>query len=107
MKRIKKLQLALTDSLTINCVKNILIPIFPNLNSMSFAIDNRLHSFNEILLTMIGKYDADDDNKNNFLKYLMFLELFALDQEWDHSMLIQLEKFIRFKDNYRFLYIWL
>ena len=107
MKRIKKLQLALTDSLTINCVKNILIPIFPNLNSMSFAIDNRLHSFNEILLTMIGKYDADEDNKNNFLKYLMFLELFALDQEWNHSMLIQLDKFIRFKDNSRFLYIWL
>jgi hypothetical protein len=38
---------------------------------------------------------------------LMFIELFALDQDWNHSVLIQMEKFIRFKDNYRFLYIWL
>jgi hypothetical protein len=102
MKRIKKLQLSLTESLSIDCVKNILIPSFPNLHSMSFAIDNRIHSFSEILLKMIGKYDAD-----NYLKYLMFLEIFALDQEWDQTMLNQLKTFIRYKNNYRFLYIWL
>ncbi|CAF2327139.1 unnamed protein product [Rotaria sp. Silwood2] len=103
MKRIKKLQLALTESISIDCVKNILIPIFPNLHSMSFAIDNKLHSFDKILLTMIGQYNYN----NNYLKYLIFLELFALDQDWDHSMLIKLKKFIRYKNNYRFLYIWL
>ncbi|CAF0784162.1 unnamed protein product [Rotaria sp. Silwood1] len=102
MKRIKKLQLSLTESISIDCVKNILIPIFPNLHSMSFAIDNKIHSFDKILLTMIGQ-----NNNNYYLKYLMFLELFALDQDWDHSMLIQLKKFIRYKNNYRFLYIWL
>jgi hypothetical protein len=102
MKRIKRLQLALTESLSIDCVKNILIPSFPNLHSMSFAIDNRIHLFNEILLTMIGQNDAE-----NYLKYLMFLEIFALDQDWDQSMLTQLKKFIRYKNNCRFLYIWL
>lgn len=102
MKRIKKLQLALTESLSIDCVKNILIPNFPNLYSLSFAIDNRIHSFNDILLTMIGKFD-----ENHFLKYLMFLELFALDQDWDQTILNQLKPFIRYKNNYRFLYIWL
>lgn len=102
MKRIKKLQLALTESLTIDCVKNILIPIFPNLHSLIFAIDNRLYSLNEILITMIGKYD-----KENYLKHLMFLELFALDQDWDQTMLSQLKTFIRYKNNSRFLYIWL
>ena len=61
-----------------------------------------MHLFDEILLTIIGQ-----NNNVNCLKYLMFLEIFALDQDWDHTMLIQLEKFIRFKNNYRFLYIWL
>jgi hypothetical protein len=102
MKRIKKLQLALTESLSIDCVKNILIPTFPNLYSMSFAIDNRLHSFNEILLTMIGKYNTDI-----YLKYLIFLDIFALDQDWNQTMLTQFKTFIRYKNNYRFLYIWL
>jgi hypothetical protein len=102
MKRIKKLQLALTESLSIDCVKNILIPTFSNLYSLSFAIDNRIHSFNDILLTMIGQ-----ESNDTYLKYLMFLEIFALDQDWDQSMLNQLKTFIRFKNNYRFLYIWL
>ena len=102
MKRIKKLQLALTESLTMECVQNVLIPSFPNLYSMSFAIDNRLHLFNEILLTMIGT-----DGTKNYLKDLMFLELFALDQDWNQTMLNQLKTLIRYKNNYRFLYIWL
>ena len=102
MRRIRKLQLALTESLTMDCVKRILIPSFPNLHSMSFAIDNRMHSFEEILLTMIGRLESDV-----YLKSLMFLELFALDQDWNQSMLSQLERFIRYKHNYRFLYIWL
>ncbi|CAF0905732.1 unnamed protein product [Rotaria sordida] len=105
MKKIKKLQLALTESISIDYLKNILIPIFPNLHSMSFAIDNKIHSFDKILLTMIGQYN--NNNNDNYLKYLMFLELFALDQDWNQSMLIQLKKFIRYKNNYRFLYIWL
>jgi hypothetical protein len=102
MKRIKKLQLALTESLSINCLRDILIPTFPNLFSLSFAIDNRMHSFNEILLTMVGQINNDMQ-----LKSLMFLELFALDQDWDQTMLNPLKTFIRFKNSYRFLYIWL
>jgi hypothetical protein len=70
---------------------------------MSFAIDNKLHSFEKILLTMIGK----SNNNDKYLKDLMFLELFALDQDWDCSLLTELERFIRYKNNYRFLYIWL
>ncbi|CAF0727647.1 unnamed protein product [Adineta ricciae] len=103
MKRIKRLQLALTESLSFDCINNILIPSFPNLNSMSFAIDNKNHSFEKILLTMLGKCD----NEKNYLKYLMFLEIFALDQDWNPNLLKSLEEFIRYKDNYRFLYIWL
>ncbi|UJR33514.1 hypothetical protein I4U23_020959 [Adineta vaga] len=103
MKRIKKLQLALTESLSIDCINNIILTSFPNLNSMSFAIDNKSHSFEQILLTMIGK----DENDKNYLKCLMFLELFALDQDWNQDLLKSLEKYIRFKNNYRFLYIWL
>jgi hypothetical protein len=102
MKRIKKLQLALTESLSIDCVRNILISTFPNLYSLSFAIDNRIHSFNEILLTIIGQINSD-----TYLKYLMFIELFALDEDWNQSMLNPLKNFIRFKNSYRFLYIWL
>ncbi|CAF1577538.1 unnamed protein product [Adineta steineri] len=103
MKKIKKLQLALTETISIDCVNNVLIPSFPNLNSMSFAIDNRLQSFEKILLAMTGNVN----NNDNHLKYLMFLELFALDQDWNHTLLTPLEKFIRYKNNYRFLYIWL
>lgn len=102
MQKLKKLQLALTESLTVDCVKNILIPIFPNLHSISFALDNKIHSFREILLTMTGQ-----NNSDNYLKHLMFIELFALDQDWDQSMLIRLQKFIRYKNNYRFLHVWL
>ncbi|CAF3316947.1 unnamed protein product [Rotaria socialis] len=102
MKRIKKLQLTLTESLSIDCLKNILIPIFPSLHSMSFAVDNKIHSFEKILLTIIGQNDND-----NYLKYLMFLELFALDQDWDNANLIHLKNIIRYKSNYRFLYVWL
>jgi hypothetical protein len=102
MIRIKKLQLALTESLSVDCVKNVLIPSFPNLHSMSFAVDNRIHAFNEILLTMIGR-----DNTDHCLKFLMFLEIFALDQDWDQTMLDQMKTFVRFKNNYRFLYLWL
>jgi hypothetical protein len=69
---------------------------------MSFAVDNRIHAFNEILLTMIGR-----DNTDHCLKFLMFLEIFALDQDWDQTMLDQMKTFVRFKNNYRFLYLWL
>lgn len=102
MRRIRKLQLALTESLSMDCVRKILIPSFPNLHSMSFAIDHRIHSFEEILLTMLGQVDHSIS-----LRSLMFLELFALDQDWNQSILSQLERFIRYKHNYRFLYIWL
>lgn len=103
MKRIKKLQLALTESLSMDSVKNLLIPIYPNLHSLSFAIDNKIHSLDKILLTMIGQ----SNNNDNYLKSLMFLELFALDQDWNLSNLIHLKDFVRYRTNYRFLYIWL
>ena len=100
MKRIQRLQFSLTESLSIDCIRNILIPTFPNLHSMSFAIDNRMHSFKEILLTIIGQ-----NNNEYYLRNIMFLELFALDQDWQHIMLNQLDKFIRYKNNYRFLHV--
>jgi len=102
MKRITKLQLALTESLTIDCIKNVLIPSFPNLHSLCFALDNRLYSFKDILLSMI-----DTDTTNDYLKHLMFVELFALDQDWDENMLNETKNIIRYRNNYRFLYIWL
>ena len=49
----------------------------------------------------------DTDTTNDYLKHLMFVELFALDQDWDENMLNETKNIIRYRNNYRFLYIWL
>ena len=71
MKRIQKLQLALTESISIECIQERLIPIFRNLNSIIFAIDNRIQSIIDVLFALKGNSDS-----TVFFKYLMFVEVF-------------------------------
>ena len=103
MKRIQKLQLALTESISMDCVQTTLIPVFPNLHSLIFAIDNKVQSIDQILFILLG----NDDHSCNAMKCLMFLEVFALDQDWAQSMLAELGKLIRYKQNHRILHAWL
>ena len=102
MQRITKLQLALTESLSKECVRDILIPVFPNLNSIIFAVDNKTQPLDELLLTMTGNND-----QIHRLKYLTFLEVFALDQTWTPAMLIHIDPFARYRSNHRILHVWL
>jgi hypothetical protein len=99
MKRIQKLQLALIETISIECIRNSLIPIFPNLHSIIFATDNRIETIDAIVFALIGNIDR--------FQYLMFLEIFALDHDWTTSMFIRLEKLIRYKFNHRILHVWL
>ena len=103
MQRIQKLQLALTESISMDCVQTILIPVFPNLHSLIFAIDNKIQSIDQILCTLLNRVDDSCDA----MKGLMFLEVFALDQDWTSSMLTELSKSVRYKQNHRILHAWL
>ena len=102
MKRIRKLQLALTETISIESIRDMILPVFTNLNAMIFAIDNKSQSIEQILWTLIGRA-----NQSKSLEYLTFLEIFSLDQDWKQTMLIHLEKRIRYQHNHRILYIWL